>query len=241
MADSVNLYERFAEHYNHLMLGGYYDYAAQAAALKQFLPHGATVLEIGVGTGLLAKELVDLGYPVTGVDHTEAMLVQARDLLGPDTPMLQADVTDFDLGTQHDVIISNGGVWYGVHDDDGDGHGYCGHLPTPELVVSSLERVAAHTGPSGMLVLSLQDRHHDKKMDLPDGVTYRQQITPHGEGAVQVFQKEYIFEQGGNRVGYESLDLAYIDSELFEGTLREHGFGPPQRTADRQYVVFSRG
>ena len=240
MQESVNQYARFAERYNELMLGGYYDYGTQAASLVQVLPAGARILEIGVGTGLLAKELIDRGFTVAGMDHTAEMLVHARELLGPAVRLEQADATVFDLGDTFDAVISNGGVWYGVYDDEGDGYGYCGHLPTRDLVVQSLTRVAAHA--AGMLILSLQDRHHNKEMALPDGVQYRQVITPRQEqDGVRVFQKEYLFEQGGERVGYESLDLAYIDNGLFEGVLAEAGFTGPTMTADRQYLVFRRG
>ena len=153
---------------------------------------------------------------------------------------MQADATDFDLGQRYDAVISNGGVWYGVH-DEGGGHGYCGHLPTEALVVSSLSRVAAHVKPGGMLILSLQDRHADKQMQLPDEVRYTQRITDKGGDRVAVILKEYIFERGGERIGYEALDLAYIDNDLFEGTLAEHGFGAPVATSDDRYVVFHHG
>lgn len=238
-----NRYAAFAAHYNRLMLGGYYDYEAQAASLEPVLPPGASILEIGVGTGLLAKALHDRGFAVSGMDHTQEMLDQAQTLLGDGVPLVQADATTFDLGQTFDVVISNGGVWYGVYDDEGPGHGYCGHLPTEALVSASLERVLAHLGPRGQLVLSLQDRHHDKHMDLPDGVHYEQRITeiPGGGEHVHVIRKEYIFTRDGDRVGYEALNLAYIDAPAFEGPLLAAGFQPPTMTDDRRYLVFRRG
>jgi len=236
---SVNRYDEFAAHYDHLMLGGYYDYAAQAASLARVLPAGCRVLEIGVGTGLLARQLLDRGYAVTGMDHTAEMLDRARALLGPDVHLAEADATDFDLDATFDAVVSNGGVWYGVH--DGDGFGYCGHLPHAEGVARSLERVAAHVAPAGRLVLSLQDRHHDKTMSLPDEVRYEQRIRPlETRGPVEVFVKEYAFSRHGELLGSTRLDLAYIDRTWFEDELARHGFGAPVRTDDRQYVVFAR-
>ncbi|MEN0066676.1 MAG: class I SAM-dependent methyltransferase [Myxococcota bacterium] len=237
---SINQYDRFAEQYNQLMLGGYYDYDRQATALEAVLPPGASILEIGVGTGLLAKALVDRGWKVAGMDHTAEMLEQARTLLGPDVRLEQADATVFDLEQTFDAVISNGGVWYAVQ-DEGSELGYCGHLPTAEGVRASLQRVAAHLGPAGRLVLSVQHRHHDRAMSLPDDVEYRQTITDQGrEGPIHAFDKEYRFDREGATVMSTTLRLAYIDTAWFEGELRALGFGTPRQTEDGQYVVFHR-
>ena len=163
------------------------------------------------------------------------MLERAALLLGEAVSLAQADVTRLDLGETFDAVVSNGGVWYGVR--DGSGHGYCGHLPQLEAVRQSVLRVGQHVAPGGALVLSIQDRHADKVMELPDGVTYEQRIEPKGGG---VFQKEYIFTRGAERIAYESLDLAYYDSDVFEGFAKEAGLGAPKPTADREYVVFRR-
>ena len=134
--DSVNQYQDLASYYDHLMPGGYYDYAAQSAELAQLLPANAHVLELGVGTGLLAEALVDRGFRVTGVDHTEEMLERARARLGDRVTLLQADVIGLDLGEQFDAVISNGGVWYGIF--DGKDYGYCGHILDRAAVAASL-------------------------------------------------------------------------------------------------------
>ena len=51
------------------------DYRPRLLAL---VPKGATLLEIGVGTGGLLTELASLGAKVIGVDHSPAMLEEAR-------------------------------------------------------------------------------------------------------------------------------------------------------------------
>ncbi len=235
-----NRYDAFAAQYNRLMQGGYYDYGKQADALARVVPAGVSILEIGVGTGLLAKELVGRGWRVTGVDHTDEMLEQARELLGPEVALARADVVSFDLGARFDVVISNGGVWYGI-DDEGT-LGYCGHLDTIDDVRSSLARVAAHLEPEGVLVLSLQAPHLDRDMDLPDEVVYRQRITDRGTtGPVHAIDKEYRFERNGETLLTTTLRLAYLDAGWWEAELAKHGFGGPERTDDGLYVVFRRG
>lgn len=233
----ANLYDDMAAYYDQLMLGGYYDYKSQAATLREILPTGASVLEIGVGTGLMAAELARLGFNVTGMDHTQEMLDRARELLGPELPLHCADVTDFDLGRQFDVILSNGGVWYGVW--NGNELGYCGHMPERNRIEASVECTARHLGPGGKLALSMQDVHRNRTMDLPEGVVYEQRIHDQGEG---VFEKEYIFRRGaGNEtLCYQKLTLAYIEKDFFEGLLGKHGLAGPTVSDDKRYLIFER-
>lgn len=235
---SINQYDAMVECYNLLMLGGYYDYQAQAQTLSTILHPNSNILEIGVGTGLMLKELLALNYQVTGLDHTQSMLDQARILLGPNVPLIQADVTNFDLGQSYQTVISNGGVWYGVWWEDGQ-FGYCGHLPNQAEVLKSIGCVAQHITPKGQLILSLQDAHHNKTMDLSPDVTYEQRIHEKGDG---VFDKEYIFTCNNThkRLCYQKLTLAYIDNLVFEGALQAEGFSGPIISPDRRYMIFTR-
>ena len=232
---SINRYDGLADYYDHLMLGGYYDYEAQASSLAKVLPAGWRVLELGIGTGLLASKLIQRGYDVAGVDHTEAMLNRARALLGADVALFEADVRTLDLGRRFDAAVSNGGVWYGVWGPDT--YGYCGHLPDQRQVRQSIRSVGRHVVAGGKLVLSLQDRHVDKKIRLPEGILYQQRIIDLGGG---VFEKQYIFSRGRKRLAYQSLTLAYIDNAVFEDAARIAGFAGPTVTADRRYLVFDK-
>jgi SAM-dependent methyltransferase len=44
------------------------------------VPAGASILELGCGTGRILRPLADLGHPVLGVDESPAMLARAADL-----------------------------------------------------------------------------------------------------------------------------------------------------------------
>jgi len=231
-ADSVNQYQDLASYYDHLMLGGYYDYAAQSAELAELLPPNAHVLEIGVGTGLLAEALVDRGFRVTGVDHTEEMLERARERLGDRVALVQADVITFDLGERFDAVISNGGVWYGVF--DGKDYGYCGHIPDRVAVAASLRRVLAHLQANGQIILSVQDVHADKVMQLPDDIEYRQSIVDLGNDDIE---KTYIMSRAGEQLAHQVLTLSYYQRSLFENIFAEHGLRMNSFTAGDHYLV----
>lgn len=53
-----------------------------AGELDRFLVPGARILEVGVGTGIIARALMDLGHDVVGVDLSVRMLERARRRLG---------------------------------------------------------------------------------------------------------------------------------------------------------------
>jgi SAM-dependent methyltransferase len=52
-----------------------------AAVLREYLP-ARRLVEIGVGTGIVAKQLADSGFDVVGLDISRPMLERARERLG---------------------------------------------------------------------------------------------------------------------------------------------------------------
>jgi predicted TPR repeat methyltransferase len=66
--------------------------------LAASLPSGARVLDLGCGTGVpTARQLVDAGLRVTGVDLSAGMLARARANV-PEADFVQADVADLVRG-----------------------------------------------------------------------------------------------------------------------------------------------
>lgn len=55
---------------------------------------GLRVLDAGCGAGLQAAELIERGARVTGIDLSTGLLDIARDRLGPDVPLHQADLAE---------------------------------------------------------------------------------------------------------------------------------------------------
>ncbi|HWQ01776.1 MAG TPA: methyltransferase domain-containing protein [Gaiellaceae bacterium] len=63
------------------------------------------VLDVCCGTGLLAAELTALGYRVVGVDASDAMLVRARQLLGPDVPLVRTTLPELTVEGVFDAAV----------------------------------------------------------------------------------------------------------------------------------------
>jgi SAM-dependent methyltransferase len=64
------------------------------------LPTGASVLELGCGTGRITRQLVRLGYRVTAVDESAEMLTHVRD-----AETVQARIEGLDLGRRFDCAL----------------------------------------------------------------------------------------------------------------------------------------
>lgn len=65
-----------------------------------------SVLDVCCGTGLMASELIALGYGVTGVDASAPMLARARRLLGPGAVLVQERLPDLTIDAVFDAAVS---------------------------------------------------------------------------------------------------------------------------------------
>ncbi len=64
------------------------------------IPPGASILELGSGTGRMTHRLVELGHPVTAVDNSAEMLAHVR---GAET--VNAEIEGLDLGRRFGCVL----------------------------------------------------------------------------------------------------------------------------------------
>jgi ubiquinone/menaquinone biosynthesis C-methylase UbiE len=72
------------------------------------LSPGASILDVGCGTGRHAVELARKGFAVTGIDLSSGMLTQARDkarVAKVEIEWVQADASTFSLDKRFDAVI----------------------------------------------------------------------------------------------------------------------------------------
>ncbi|MBS3145697.1 class I SAM-dependent methyltransferase [Candidatus Woesearchaeota archaeon] len=158
--------EEVAQIYDTIM--GYFDYRKSAKIiddiLKNRLPGVAnpSILELGIGTGALALELIALGYEVEGIDHSSGMLARAskKGL----HHLYHDNVIDFDLGRDYHTIISHAGPLRMDYTPE-RGHFFETYLTSKQELKQALQNVSTHLKQDGIFLMSVQNTPgSDKKM-----------------------------------------------------------------------------
>ncbi|GGV05558.1 hypothetical protein GCM10010260_48460 [Streptomyces filipinensis] len=124
--------------------------------LRTLTGPGASVLELGVGTGRVALPLAAKGFRVHGVDSSAGMLARlaGKDPEGRITPV-HADFATLDLGRTFDVVLA-------------PFNALCCAV-SPDEQIALIHAVARHTAPGGHVVVETfdpSDFHVQKKNDI---------------------------------------------------------------------------
>jgi SAM-dependent methyltransferase len=121
------------------------------------LPPGASVLDVGCGSGLLARQLCAAGFAVRGVDASPAMIDLARDY----EPDAKFDVLSLPTGLQpgdngalpeSNAVVSTGHV--------------LNYLGTRAQIAQALGELAQAVRPGGLLVIDLMTEAFCDRRDL---------------------------------------------------------------------------
>jgi SAM-dependent methyltransferase len=106
--ETAKPYSRLAAVYDEMVVDPCYErWATHLHRLWKPDPAGVhEVLDVGCGTGLLAAQLTSLGYHMTGVDASQAMLERARRLLGPGAKLYQRNLPDLGIGGVFDAAVA---------------------------------------------------------------------------------------------------------------------------------------
>lgn len=216
-------YTNMSAYYDLIMTSGYYDYEK---IVENIVRDGDfdSVLEIGCGTGLILKELVQKrpAADIMGVDLTEAMLNIASERLQafPNISLSQQNVTQIDLDKQYDLAFSYGGVWYFVIDGDKEPF-MVSHLSDEGDNHRGLERIANHVSSGGRLMLGIQGPHFDYEKPVKNGMIYSQKIIPSDNG----FTKHYFLADDADIVMSQTIDYRVYNFDEALDLLGEYGFG----------------
>ena len=109
MQYTADLYERLAPFYDWMSrgllapFGGDTKFRTGVVDAWRIRP-GDRVLELGCGTGLKTRLLLDRGAVVTGVDRSEPMLARAR-RRAPEATFISSDVTTFSATEPFDRVV----------------------------------------------------------------------------------------------------------------------------------------
>jgi SAM-dependent methyltransferase len=171
----------------------------EPAIVHAAVPQGASILELGCGTGRILRPLADLGHPVVGVDESPAMLARVADL-----PSVCAPIETLRLDRTFEVVLLASTM---VNTDPAQRHAFlvtCRRHVDPHGVV-----VVQQNAPGWFDTVAPSEREHDGSRRVI------QSVRRQGEGvevvvAYHVGDRVWTHAWTSHRIGEEELgaDLA---------------------------------
>lgn len=231
---------------NESILDTYEDPLAYDEELTPFKPEGTflldlakqadNVLEIGCGTGRVTIPLAQQNINITGLDLMPGMLDRAKAKAG-DLPInwVCADMCDFDLGQQFDLIFTYGAVFQ--------------HLHTRLQQEAMLARVHQHLAPGGRFILDIgfrQPKTIKNVLEEQDWYTYTdpagREIQVRGTDEFDLLKQVWLqtytryWQEDGQQKQSKPirLSLRYFMPQEIEALLHYNGFTVLERYSDWQ-------
>lgn len=192
--ESDMIYRDLAEYYD--LLYSWKDYKRESMKLFKLVgeckkSRGRDLLELACGTGSHAKYLKKR-YRVVATDVSSSMLRLARKK-NPDVQFLQADMTDFDLGKEFDVILC---LFSSI-----------GYVRTIRNLRSTVRCVARHLRPGGVFIVEPWFDHRSYVLGVPRILTYGDErikiarmAVSKAKGRVSIMDMHYLVAEHGKKV-----------------------------------------
>jgi len=198
-------------HYVHPRLARLYDLDSGWSDERDFYVHFASptahsVLDIGCGTGLIARRLASLGHHVVGADPAHAMLECGRaGAHGDLVEWVESTAQELELGRRFDRIIMTGNAFQVLHS-------------TVDLR-AAFAAMREHLAPDGRVAFETRN----PGLDWSQSWDY--ELTLSLDTGEQVTERRRLLEYDGTWLRFE-LTYAFPDETLrSESTLRFWGPG----------------
>ena len=197
MTDDFDLYARFYDP----DLG---DFDADLQMYEQFAARcDSPVLELGCGTGRVLIPLARLGYRITGIDASAAMLekarekVEAEDLQGRVT-LVEQEMGELALEERFNLAFAALNSF--------------AHLHTTDDQLAALARIHQHLNPGGLLVLDLFNPDLARLLDARGQVALTRVMDGPGAG-----RRTMRFTTDEVDLGRQLIHTTYIVDEIDSG------------------------
>jgi SAM-dependent methyltransferase len=225
---------------HHLGFGAHAEICAPGILLllEPVLERGGVVVELGCGSGLLTRELVDAGHRVVATDASPAMLDLAREH-APGAEEIRTLVLPDDPIPPADAVVSIGHV--------------LSYLPDEAAIDRALAAAATALRPGGILAIDICDLEWGEvRRDEPnfariadDWAIITRYSMPSPERFVRQLAVFLRNDDGTWRRDDERHDNVLIDTSRIPARLAEHGveasvgsaFGPETLPAGLRTVI----
>ncbi len=218
MKDDDRYYRRELALVHHRGFGFHAEMCAPGilALLEPVRERGGLVVELGCGSGLLTRFLIDAGHRVIATDGSPAMLELARDVAGDAMEVLELLLPD-DPIPPADAIVGVGHV--------------LNYLPTAEAIDRALVAIAEALRPDGVLAIDLCDLEWGAaRRDAPsrgwageDWAVITEFATPAPDRFVRQMAAFVRDDEGSWRRDDERHDNVLVDTARVPALLAEHG------------------
>ena len=211
-------YRRDLAHVHHLGFGFHADACAPGILrlLEPVRERGGLVVELGCGSGLLTRHLLDAGHRVLATDASPAMLDLAREVAG-DAEAIRLVVLPDDPIPAGDAVV---------------GVGHClNYLPDKDAIDRALAAIARALLPGAVLAIDLCDvEWAEARRDAPDAGWVDDDwalVTKFSVPAPDRFVRQMATftrnDDGSWRRDDERHDNVLVDTSLVPPLLRELG------------------
>lgn len=238
----MNEFMGFANCYDLLMTSGYYNYEKTAKAIADILPPHSSIIEVGVGTGLLLEQLLEVAPQsnFTGMDRSPKMLEVAKKRLGDRLQLIEADMVSMSIPDRFDVAISHGGGFLFI--DRGSNCDFYTSILEDEPILQALQNIANCLHKDGLLLINIQGEdvtllNYEKT--LPGGIVYSQELREVPTKADWI-AKYYYFKTSGSILEQDRVILRRFQGKAIDELMKRSGFNREGKDESGLFFVYSK-
>lgn len=213
-------------------LAKFYDYFVQkdrnyseiATELAQIIGKDRDLLEIGIGTGLVVENLLQIepDYKITGIDTSESLLEEAKKRLGQKVDLYCQSVSELDVGKKFDVAYSRGGAWT-FFDCESDTM-LASHILSSADIQKSFDCVAKHLKAGGLLIISFSNGYRNNLVELDNGIIHEKRATTELIENERYAILDHLFYQNDELLTQQTLTLKLLSYQTCTMMLGKAGF-----------------
>lgn len=176
MINSSATYDMLSDDYDN-MVEKTRNYSHVGETLSHLIGDRQTLLEVGVGTGLVIGALLNINssYEIWGIDNHQPLLdqAQAKFETANNVHLHLQDVLNLSLPQKFEVAYSRGGASMFINTPDGCW--FASHLSGREQNLKALRLIAEHLQEGGLFIINA-DQYRNYDNDLGDGIVHHRRI-----------------------------------------------------------------